>query len=314
MKKPVLTITFNPAVDLTTGVGRLVAGPKLRCEAPTIEPGGGGVNVSRVIRELGGTSTALVAVAGATGAWTRELLARAGIEAVYVEACGATRQSFAVHDRSTGEQYRFVLPGDVQDEAFAERALDVLERLLGETPYGYVVGSGSLPPGLPDDFYGRIARIVHDHGARFILDTSGAPLVAAMGRGVFLVKSNHDETRTLAEAYGVAVDAPEALGRRIVDAGDAEVVILTMGADGGMLISAAGVERVRAPKVKVRSKVGAGDSFVGALSHALASEWALGEAFALGVAAAAAAVTTAATELARKPDIEELYARIERLS
>lgn len=309
----VLTITLNPAIDITTTVEKLVAGPKLRCAMPTIEPGGGGVNVSRVIKELGSESTALVAIGGPTGALMRDLLEQAGIESVFLEAGGLTRQSFAVHDRSTGEQFRFVLPGAVQDNAFARSTLAALDRLLADRGYAYVIGSGSLPPGLPDDFYGRIARSVRDHGARFILDTSGAPLAAAMGHGVFLVKPNHVEARTLARAFGVGDDAPqEELGRRIVETGGAEAVILTGGGEGAVLVAASGIEHARSPKVEVVSEVGAGDSFIGALSHALANGWSLEDAFRFGVASAAAAVTTAATELARKADIEDLYARMQR--
>lgn len=306
----VLTVTLNPAVDITTAVPELVPGRKLRCEAPRIDPGGGGVNVSRVVKELGGASTALVAVAGPTGTWMRALIDAAGIDAVYVEAEGMTRQSLAVHDRASGEQFRFVLPGPTQDAAFAERTLAAVAELVAQGDFPYVVASGSLPPGLSEDFYGRIGETAHSRGARLILDSSGPALQAALGREVFLVKPDLVEAQALAAALGTGADDPEGLARSIRTAGGAEAVIITLGADGALLVSEAGSVRIRAPRVEVVSKVGAGDSFIGALSFALAEGWPLERACAYGVAAAAAACTTEATELAHKPDVDRLYAAI----
>ncbi|MEI2420870.1 PfkB family carbohydrate kinase, partial [Arthrospira platensis SPKY2] len=149
----ILTVTLNPAVDFTTAADHIEPGPKLRCDPPVIEPGGGGVNVSRMIRLLGGESTALVAIGGATGELMRSLLVGGGLDCAFVEAHGDTRMSFAVHERGTTEQYRFVLPGPEQDLDFAPRVIERLEALLLARPYACVVGSGSLPPGVPDDFY-----------------------------------------------------------------------------------------------------------------------------------------------------------------
>lgn len=307
----ILTITLNPAIDVTTAVEAVVPGRKLRCDPPRIDPGGGGVNVSRVIKELGGATTALVAVAGATGAIMQELLEAAGIETVIIEATGMTRQSIAVHDRRSGGQYRFVLPGPVQDAAFAEQALATVRDLLTTGDYPYVVASGSLPPGVPDDFYGRLAELVRAHGARTILDTSGAALAGALGRGAFLIRTNHHEARELAEALNDDTDDPESLARSIVARGGAEAVIMTTGADGAILVSEHGTGRIRPPHVEVVSPVGAGDSFVGALCFALAEGWPIERACAHGVAAAAAAMTTEATELAHGDDIRRLFAAIE---
>jgi 6-phosphofructokinase 2 len=304
----ILTLTPNPAIDLTTSVSRVVPGRKLRCEAPKIHPGGGGVNVSRTIAELGGTSTALVAIGGPTGVQMREMLAEAGLEVVFIETSGITRQSFAVHDRSTGEQFRFVLPGPVQDEAFSERMLSILGELLAAGGYGYVVASGSLPPGMPVGFYGRVAELARARGARLVLDASGPALEAALGHGVFLVRINASEAQLLAKVMDLDPSEPEKLCRAIVNEKMAEVVIVALGAEGALLVSRSGALRIRAPQVDVVSAVGAGDSFVGALSFALSIGRSLEQACTYGVAAAAAAVTTEATELARRPDVDRLHA------
>jgi 6-phosphofructokinase 2 len=305
-----LTITLNPAIDLTTSVSKLVPGRKLRCEAPKVHPGGGGVNVSRTIKELGGSSTALVAVGGATGELMRELLAAAGIDAVFLDAMGTTRQSFAVHDRNTGEQFRFVLPGPTQDAAFAERALSAVTELMATGGYRYVVASGSLPPGVPIGFYGSVAEVVRAHDARLIVDASGPALETALGHGVFLVRTNAGEAQVLAEVLNIDPSNPEKLCRAIISERAAEVVIVALGAEGALLVSATDAVRIRSPRVEVVSPVGAGDSFVGALSFALAEGWPLEQACKYGVAAAAAAVTTEATELAHKVDVDRLYAEM----
>jgi 6-phosphofructokinase 2 len=307
----ILTVTLNPAIDITTSVAHVVPGRKLRCAEPRIHPGGGGVNVSRVIAELGGTTTALVAIAGVTGDLMRTLLSAAGINGVYLEAAGMTRESFAVHDRDSGAQYRFVLPGSAQNTAFAERTRATFSDLMATRNYPYVVASGSLPPGLPVEFYGDLAEIARAHGARMILDTSGPALAAALGRGLFLVRTNDIEAAELAESLNLDPSNPDNLARSIVTTGAAEAVILTFGADGALLVTESGAIRIRPPQVEVVSPVGAGDSFVGALSFALAEGWAIERTCGYGVAAAAAAMTTEATELARRDDIDRLFASIE---
>jgi 6-phosphofructokinase 2 len=306
----ILTITLNPAVDMTTATPEVVPGRKLRCDPPRIDPGGGGVNVSRVIVELGGATTALVAIAGVTGAMIRSLLGAARIDAIFIEAAGMTRQSFAVHDRSGGGQYRFVLPGPTQDAAFAERCLATVGDLLATGMFPYVVASGSLPPGVPDDFYGRLAGVVHGHGARMILDTSGRSLAGALGSGAFLIRTNRIEARELAETLHVDPDDPERVARSIVTSRSAEAAIMTLGADGALLVTDHGTARFRPPHVDVVSPVGAGDSFVAALSVALTDGWPMERACAYGVASAAAAMMTEATELAHRDDVNRMFAAI----
>jgi len=307
----ILTITLNPAIDITTAVAEVVPGQKLRCEPPRTDPGGGGVNVSRMIKELGGATTALVAVSGPTGAQMRALLAAAGIDAVYLEAAGMTRESFAIHDRATGAQYRFVLPGPTQDAAFAERALAAVKDLLATGDFPYVVASGSLPPGIPDDFYGDLADVARAHHARMILDTSSRWLAGALGRSIFLIRTNLHETREIAEMLRVDPDDPERLAQSVVASGSAEAAIIALGADGALLVTESGSLRIPAPLVEVVSPVGAGDSFVGALSFALAKGWRVERSCGFGVAAAAAAQVTEATELAHKDDVERLFSMIE---
>lgn len=305
--QPVLTITLNPALDVTTSVEELKPRSKLRGEQPLYQPGGGGVNVSRMIAELGGESTAFVGLAGHTGEWMRELIEAEGIEPRICSLSGETRMTFQIVERSSGRQYRFVMPGPKQDSSLERQLLSELTDCVGTGEFRYVVASGSLPPGLSKAFYGRLANAIRDVGARLILDTSGEPLQAALGKGLYLVKPDREEAEHLLQTMGSEGSGVQEIAGNLVDRHAAEIVIVTLGGDGAVIASPDGQVHLRPPEVEVKSTVGAGDSFVAALCWALANEWTLTEACRYGVAAAAAAVTTEATELAYRADVEDLY-------
>jgi 6-phosphofructokinase 2 len=304
---PVLTVTLNPAVDISTSVGALEPLRKLRCAAPRLDPGGGGINVSRAIKELGGESHAFVAVGGHTGAQLCELLDRTGLMIEYWPLIEETRISLTVIEERTALPYRLVLPGPTISPLEASAILERLETLIGRYP-GYVVGSGSLPPGVPDDFYARLARRTRELGGKFIVDTHGAPLRAAVTEHPFLVRLNHLEAQEL--LGGEAESAAHALALQLVDRKLAEVAIVTLGERGALVATSQGQIEIRPPKVEVRSGVGAGDSFVAALVFGLASGWPIEDAARYGVAAAAAAVTTEATELCKRETVDAFYTQI----
>jgi 6-phosphofructokinase 2 len=298
----ILTVTLNPALDITTSVGRVTPQLKLRCGPPRYDAGGGGVNVSRAIKELGGTSRAFVMIGGANGAVYRDVLANAGIEAELWEGKGETRFSLTVMEDETGDHYRFLLPGPPHDPAEADGLLAGLAESL-ESGIRFVVASGSLPPGLPIDFYARLTRAAHATAAATIVDASGPALVATLKEKPYCVRLNHHEAREL-----VGGDAPpEELAHRLVATGAAQVAIVTIGDHGAIVATPARWFRVRSPKVEVRSPVGAGDSFVGALALGLSRGWSLEDASRLGVAAAASAVTTEATELCLRESTERYF-------
>lgn len=309
----ILTITLNPALDLSTSVERMQANRKLRCAGAVLEPGGGGVNVSRVIRRFGGRSTAFVALGGPTGRTLRELMEREGLELAEFPIAGHTRQDVTVDETAHGHQYRLVLQGPHWKAREVRTALDEIERLAAR--HDYVVASGSLPPGVPVDFYARLARMVRRQGGRFILDTSGPPLRKALEAGVFLVKPNHIEVRELAGAARSDWKSMARVGRRLQERGQAEMMIVTRGAMGALAILPPSVQhggawRLHAPEGKVLSMVGAGDSLIGAAISAIARGRPLLEACRLGVAAAAAAVRSPGTELAGRTETLRLARRM----
>lgn len=303
----ILTVTLNPTIDLSTSVAAVVAGPKLRCAVPEIDPGGGGTNVSRAISFLGGTSRAMVAVGGATGDRLLTLLNTQGIATLALQAPGETRQSLAVTDRGTGQQYRFVLPGPEWHPADVKHALSAIAGAAREG--GYVVLSGSQPPGVPIDFPSRLAAKLEGR-ARLIVDTSGAPLrevTRAAGAAPWCLRMDEDEAAELAGYSLAKVEESAAFAEEMVSRGVADVVILARGADGAVLASREGRLHARSAKVEVVSKVGAGDSFVGAFTLALARGEALELALRRGNAAASAAVATPATRLCRAEDVDRLF-------
>jgi 6-phosphofructokinase 2 len=174
----------------------------------------------------------------------------------------------------------------------------------------YIVASGSIPPGIPEDFYAQIARLAKENTSRFILDSTGAPLRRALEEGIYLIKPNLGEFKTLAKKEVEQEIHQVALARRIIHKGQSKAVVVSLGAAGVLMVWKDGCERLHAPTVPIKSKVGAGDSMVAGIVLALERGESLEKAVRFGVAAGAAAVMTPGTELCRKEDTERLYADI----
>ena len=311
----ILTVTLNPVLDLTTDVGKVESGYKLRCGPAHLNPGGGGVNVSRAIAKLGGQSTPWVAIGGPTGQMLKSLLESDGIDSRWFTVDGLTRQSMVVNERSSGQQFRFILPGPDWSAPQAALFLATLAAALAapKERIAYVVASGSLPPGLPDDFYNRIGELADSTGARFVLDTSGRMLDAAASGGQhppYAWIMDQREAEYLAGGPLGGLDALERFGLELKARKLAQILILTFGEGGAVALSETETLRAIPPKVEVVSKVGAGDSFVGGLVLKLARGATLREACSYAVAAAASAVTSPATELCDAVQTERYFSMI----
>ncbi|TCP58509.1 6-phosphofructokinase 2 [Rhodovulum bhavnagarense] len=306
----ILTVTLNPTVDLSTSVARVIPNEKLRCAPALTDPGGGGINVSRAIRLLGGESRALVALGGHNGDKLRALLEAEGIRLIPLMAPGETRLSLAVTDSTSGHQFRFVLPGPRWN---ATGLKAILAAITTAVPHaGYVVISGSVPDGLPEDFADRACAKLGARGARVVVDTSG-PALARLAQGSdcppFALRMDRREAETLAGRTLPSREDSAAFASELVAAGVAEVIIVARGADGSVLATAHERHHAAAAHVPVRSKVGAGDSFVGAFTLALARGYELARALQWGTAAASSAVMTDATALCTREDTEALFDR-----
>jgi len=304
----IVTLTMNPTIDVSTSVDRVVPIHKLRCKGIQRDPGGGGINVARIVRRLGAEVTAVYTAGGSLGQLLQQLVEREKISSRAVKIAAETRENFTVDEDATGQQFRFVLAGPrVSPDEWAE-CLNAVESL--EPFPGYLVASGSLAPGIPDDFYVRIARLAKARGARLVVDTSGPALKAALEEGVYLIKPSR---RELSELMGRPLDGEVAWTeacRRIVDNGQASVVALTLGDQGALLMTSQGGWRAAALAVKPVSAVGAGDSFLGGMVWSLAAGHELEEAFRYGIACGSAALLTPGTELCQPDDVKRLLGQV----
>jgi len=301
--KPVTTLTLNSSVDVQWEVDDMVPVRKLRASSPTQFPGGGGINVSRVIKTLGGQTVAIHTAGGYTGQFLRELVEAQGMLTRTIPIAGSTRISATVFERQTGQEFRITPAGPELTEKEWRTALDA----LFDYDTDYIVLTGSLPPGVPADYYGQAARLAKERNIRVILDTSGRALFESLKEGVYLIKPNLRELEHLAARKASTLKDQEEISRQIIDEGKAQVVALTLGEDGALLTWKEGTRRMSTPKVEVKSAVGAGDSFLAGMTLGLAQGRPLDEAFALGLAAGTATVLTAGTELCRREDVERLY-------
>ena len=302
---PVLTLTLNPALDMATTVAAVVPDQKLRCSEPLLDPGGGGLNVSRAIAALGGESLALVALGGLTGDRLAGLIRRESVPFLALTAPGETRESLTVTDASTGHQYRFMLPGPVWSEADQDRVFLLLRASARQGAIGVI--SGSQPPGVPVDFPARLARSMP--GLNVVLDTSGAPLREAIANPIpwLAVLRMDDEEAEACAGRKLETRAQSAdFAAELVQKGVAKQVIIARGADGSVMAEAGRRLFAKAAKVQLVSRVGAGDSFVAGYVLATARGQDSAAALAYGAAAASAAVTTDATQLCHLADVERL--------
>ncbi len=306
----IITVTLNPALDISTSIAKVAVNRKLRCDPSETHPGGGGINISRVVKRFGGESVAVYFSGGRQGESLQQLIEAEGIRQVPVPVSGDTRESLTISEQVSGNQYRFVLPGPSLRKT---EALSILDVLTGLTPCpAFLVGSGSLPPGMEDDFWAKVGDVCRRRGSRFILDTSGEALRRGLGKGVFLLKPNLHELGQLSGRGIEGEDEQEEAAHKLIDSGKCQIVVLSRGAGGALLVSAEKKVRFRVPSVPVKSRVGAGDSMLAGMVYMLSRKEPLEEVVRFGVAAGAAAVMTPGTELCRREDTLKIYENLKQ--
>jgi 6-phosphofructokinase 2 len=308
MTKRIVTITINPSLDKFTKISQVVPNDKLRCNAPEYQAGGGGINVSRAIHHLGGESLAIFPCGGQAGEIIKDKLRKKNIDFNAIPIKNATRENLTVFETSAKQAYRFIMPGPTLSENDWQKTLDIIQA-LSPVP-DYLIASGSTPQGVPDDFYQRIAVIAKALGCRLVVDTSGEPLRLAAESGVYLLKPN---MRELGYLVGHPIESEEdeiESARHLVDAGEAEVVVVSLGAGGALLVTEKNIEQLRSPTVPIRSKLGAGDSMVAGIVFGLSQGKNIRKAVQYGIAAGAATVMTAGTKLCNKNNTNMLYERL----
>ncbi len=300
----IVTITLNPAIDKSSSTRQLEPEKKLSCSSPVFEPGGGGVNVARAIHQLGGQTTALYFAGGYTGQFFTQLLEVEGIPIKPINIGAPTRENLIIFEESSQLQYRFGMPGPNIEPGEWQELLHQVECMNHN---GFIVASGSIPPGIPLDIFGRIAAIAKKKSAKFIVDTSGEALRHAADEGVYLLKPNLGELSALTGLTLNGLDRIRDAARSIISKGHCEVLVVSMGPEGALLVTASEDHHIQPPAVKRVSTVGAGDSMVAGIVYQLAHDQSLMHAAKYGVACGTAATLNPGTELCRKADADRLF-------
>lgn len=303
----IVTITFNPAIDKSTTVSNLIPEKKLKCSPPVFEPGGGGINVARAVKKLGGSATAIYLAGGYSGKFLIQLLEEDHIPSIVIETAHHTRENLIVLDISSNLQYRFGMPGPVTNESEWKQVIEEVEKM---NDLEFIVASGSLPAGVPKDIFARIADISKRKNAKFIVDTSGEALKDAVNEGLYLLKPNISELSSLAGKEELTGKEVEAFAKSLIAKGKCEVIVVSLGAAGAMLVTRNDMHHIIPPPVKRNSTVGAGDSMLAGIVLSLSENKSLLEAVQYGVACGTAASMTYGTQLCRLSDAEKLYAAI----
>ncbi|PWA04541.1 1-phosphofructokinase family hexose kinase [Flavobacterium psychrotolerans] len=299
----IVTITVNPALDKSTHFRGLVPEQKIRCDEPRFDAGGGGINVSKAISRLGGTSLAVFTSGGPIGKMLEELVTKESIVYKAIEIQTWTRESFVAVDDNTNSQYRFGFTGGVIS---AEESAKVLETVTNLRPK-FIVASGSLNEGLPVDFYQKIAEIAKKSNAKLIVDTSGEALKKALEIGVYMIKPNVGELAKLIGVERLELEEVNEAAKQIITKGGAEIVVVSLGPQGAVLVTKDNYEFVPAPNVAKKSTVGAGDSMVGGMVWALSQNKSLKEVIRWGVACGSAATMNEGTQLFKLEDAKRLF-------
>ena len=299
----IVTLTVNPALDKTTHFKGLVPEQKIRCSAPRYDAGGGGINVSKAIERLNGESFCIFTSGGAIGSMLEELVAKESIAFKAIKTENWTRESFVAVDENTNSQYRFGFEGPVISEDEKEEIIQTIQELKPK----FLVLSGSLNEGLPTDYYKNIAEFAKKSGSKVIVDTSGEALGKVLEIGVYLAKPNVGELAKLIGVEKLEIDEVEQAAQILISKGSAEIVVVSLGSQGAVLVTATQTEFVPAPNVAKKSTVGAGDSMVGAMVWALSKNKSLKEVVQWGVACGSAATMNEGTQLFKLEDAKRLF-------
>ncbi|WP_369752946.1 1-phosphofructokinase family hexose kinase [Flavobacterium sp. WC2409] len=299
----IITLTVNPALDKSAHFSGLVPEQKIRCEAPLYDAGGGGINVSKAIFRLEGSSLAVMASGGPSGEIIKEILNKESISFRAIETKNWTRESFVAVDDNTNSQYRFNFPGTAVTEIEKNEIIQVVEGL----EFKFLVLSGSLREGLPVDFYQKIAEIAKKSNSKIIVDTAGEALEKVLETGAYLIKPNVGELAKLIGVERLEMEEVNEAAKKIIAKGGAEIVVVSLGPQGAVLVTKDVYEYVPAPNVAKKSTVGAGDSMVGGMVWALSQNKSLKEVIRWGVACGSAATMNEGTQLFKLEDAKRLF-------
>jgi 1-phosphofructokinase family hexose kinase len=303
----IVTVTLNPAIDQTLVLDRFVAGDTLRVKGSRLDPGGKGINVSRVIRELGGESVAMGFAPGGLGRYIEQTLKDDGIECSFVHTKGETRTNITIVDEARHMQTILSDPGPQTDTRFVEQLLARLRKRLRANDW--LVVAGSVPPPLRPEIYAEIISLARDNWVHTVLDADGPALAAGVAGRPEMVKGNRRELeRLLGHSLGDEESTLEAA--RVLRERAIRMAVVTRGREGAVAVCDDGSWRSLAPRVRAVSAVGSGDAFLAGIVLCLSGGGSMEEALRLGVAAGTASVLTPGTELCHRREVDILQPRV----
>jgi len=303
----IYTLTLNPAVDREYTVPSLESDCVSRSIASRLDYGGKGFNVSRLLKSMGVPSTATGFLGGYTGQILENGLKSLGIETDFIRIPGETRTNISIVTEMHDHYIKINEKGPLVDESRQKELLDKIACLVKKGDWCVI--AGSLPPGIDEHYYAQIVKLLHQHEAQALLDTSGVALQLGCAGNPFLVKPNLEEAKLLT---GLLMNTPNdiaAAAAYICKIG-AQNVVISMGKEGALLHNLDCTWLAHTPKIREKNPIGVGDSMVGGLVWALTLGCDLKEALGWGIASGAATASLDGTEVGSRSLIEELYAQV----
>jgi len=303
----IVTVTLNPAIDQTLVLDRFVAGDTLRVRASRFDPGGKGINVSRVVKELGGQTVAMGFAPGGLGRYIEQTLKSEGIECDFVHTKGETRTNITIVDETRHMQTILSDPGPETDEKFVEQLLGKLRKRLKANDW--LVIAGSIPPPLAPKVYAEMIGLAREKWVHAVLDADGPALAAGIAAKPEMVKGNRRELERLLSRH---LDDEESTlkAAHVLREMTIRTAVVTRGREGAIAECDEGSWRSLAPRVRAVSAVGSGDAFLAGVVLSLSHGGTMEEALRLGVAAGTAAVLTPGTELCHRREVDVLQPRV----
>jgi len=301
----IYTVTLNPALDRTLYVESLVPGQSTRIRREARYAGGKGIDVSRALREMGSDSIALGLIGGFDGKELEGRLLLAGVACRFTRIANETRTNIIIQDEPSGAETALLARGPEVQPSELMDFLDVMEKL---PDMSFLIISGSLPPGLTPEVYSRMVTVGNERRARVVLDTTGDALRQGIHARPAVIKPNRFELAELAGKELADVRAVSEYSASLLDR--VETVLVSMGADGIVMVTRDRVFHARPPKVPVRSTVGAGDCAVAGFVHGLAAGDSNTDALRRAVATGTAATLNPGTGLCRCADIDTILPQV----
>ena len=304
----IFTVTLNPAIDREFSVPVIAYDQVLRSRAQSIDFGGKGFNVSRMLKSLGTSSIAIGFVGGRSGELLTEGLHSLGIETDFVWIEGETRTNVSIKSTAENHYIKVNEPGPTITEIEQKLLIEKITSL--SSPGDWWILAGSIPTGVSMNYYARMITIIKGKGAKVILDSSGKALAEGYRAHPFMIKPNNFELRDLSEMPVDSMTQIVSASKVLRDQG-VKLIVISLGDLGAVLLSAKEAWLVKSPPIKEVNPTGAGDSLVGGMVWAFEKDFQLVDALRWGVACGAAAASLNGTAVGSYQDIKALFEKTE---